>query len=309
MIDSGVSTMRTNLRAMKPSRGMPRAGDVFAFQMPDGLYRFGRVIRPDADLGFPAILVYLYRPTSTDLTAVPALRRDDLLVPPLGVARDLWNAGFFQTVRRDPLDPADVWPTHCFFNDSCGRYYDDDGHELPDRHEPCGEQALRFIGGVDREISLALGLPLANDPDELARAERARRDALRALAAAARDLSRRSSPPLRRALATLLDDLAAAGRSSTELRDSTVRDALSDAILDGFVLATTGYALPLRFGLATRRADAAVHAALRRYLDVAGPAAQQLGLASAAERLLAFEDPAVRSADGATYDAYFGSIT
>ena len=40
-------TERTNLRVLKRSRKPPTPGDVFAMQLPDGRYLFGRVILAD----------------------------------------------------------------------------------------------------------------------------------------------------------------------------------------------------------------------------------------------------------------------
>jgi hypothetical protein len=43
-----MAEVKTNLRVLRPSRKKVRAGDVFAMQMPDDLYLFGRVISTDA---------------------------------------------------------------------------------------------------------------------------------------------------------------------------------------------------------------------------------------------------------------------
>jgi hypothetical protein len=43
-----MAEVKTNLRVLRPSRKKVRAGDVFAMQMPDDLYLFGRLISTDA---------------------------------------------------------------------------------------------------------------------------------------------------------------------------------------------------------------------------------------------------------------------
>jgi hypothetical protein len=46
-----MSEAQTNLRVIRPARKKPERGDVFALQLPDETYMFGRVIRTDADAG------------------------------------------------------------------------------------------------------------------------------------------------------------------------------------------------------------------------------------------------------------------
>ena len=80
----------TNMRVARPSRKAQQPGDVFAVQLPDLTYRFGRVIRTDAtwtlaqDAG-PAILIYLYTTGSNDAGSPgrDELRPGALLLPPI----------------------------------------------------------------------------------------------------------------------------------------------------------------------------------------------------------------------------------
>lgn len=66
-----VTSAATNLRILRPSRKPVRTGDVFAMQVPDGTYLFGRVI--EADITEPSrapipgsYLIYVYRHRSAD---------------------------------------------------------------------------------------------------------------------------------------------------------------------------------------------------------------------------------------------------
>lgn len=136
---------------------------MFAFQMPDGLFRFGRVIRTDTRVGgVPgAILIYLYTASSQDIAAVPSLRKDELLAPPMAIDRDPWLDGYFQTIGHQPLDDSDILDVHCFWSPVRSRYLDADGNKLPHRIEPCGFFGLGNSYAVNRVVSEALGMPRA----------------------------------------------------------------------------------------------------------------------------------------------------
>jgi hypothetical protein len=158
---------QTNLQILKPSRVPPKEGDVFTFRMPDGLHRFGRVINTKADVGIGKpqwVLIYLYRGTY-DNPAMPSradLRRDALLVAPEITNRLPWSRGYFETVGNLPLEDGDVLRQHCFEKYD-GRYFDEAGHQLGRRSEPCGSFGVGSYRSIDDQLSKALGIPLAPD--------------------------------------------------------------------------------------------------------------------------------------------------
>ncbi|OFI37026.1 hypothetical protein BIU82_11495 [Arthrobacter sp. SW1] len=156
----------TNLRVLKPSRKKPQPGDVFAFQLAEKPFLFGRVISTEvrwtvAQNALPAILIYIFRDQSLEKT-VPErvrLRPDRLLVSPMMTNRLPWSRGYFETLVNIPLAPEDVLPQHCFLSAWRGQYFDDHGVELPGPIEPVGDYGLHSFRTIDDEISDALGVP------------------------------------------------------------------------------------------------------------------------------------------------------
>lgn len=172
-----------NMRILGKKRVTPKPGDVFAYLMPDGLYRYGRVIRVDAEVGgFPdGILVYLYRAVSRSKNEVPVLHASELLIPPVATNLQPWRLGYFEVVRSRRLEPADVLPQHCFYSDLFRKYYDEYGRELPARVEPCGGFGLCTVLGIDNRVSEALGIPFSETPVAVERGARKRRGVLHAV--------------------------------------------------------------------------------------------------------------------------------
>lgn len=157
----------TNLRVLKPSRKRPVAGDLFAMQLPDERYLFGRVVSTEAMAGPSmggAIMIYVYRPLfpSKDVPERAELSVEQLLVPPMMTNRLPWSRGYFETVARWPLEPGDVLGQHCF-RSWVGRYFDEAGNELPRAVEPVGDYGLHSYRTIDDEISDALGFEQAPD--------------------------------------------------------------------------------------------------------------------------------------------------
>jgi hypothetical protein len=154
-----VPEVKTNLRVLQPSRKKRRPGDVFVYVMPDGLFRFGRLISKDAKIGgFPATLVYFYKGESSAKFPVPDLAPANLLVPPLGTNQKPWTLGYFEVVESRPLTGADLLPVHCF-RDSRGWYFDERGRRLAHPIEPCGEYGLHSFRTIDDLLSDVLGFP------------------------------------------------------------------------------------------------------------------------------------------------------
>jgi hypothetical protein len=156
-----MAEVKTNLRVLQPSRKKLRAGDVFAMQMPDDLYLFGRVISTDAVIGpmTGIILIYIFR-TRSEVKAPPRredLRPDNLLVSPILINRLPWSRGYFETIDHRPLEQEDLLKQHCFLSSVRGQYFDEKGHELPGPVEPVGSRGLNSFRTADDEISDALG--------------------------------------------------------------------------------------------------------------------------------------------------------
>ena len=155
----------TNLHVLKRSNKKPQSGDIFAMQIPDGRYLFGRVIESNlsGDLApMPTSnLVYVYRVFS-DTKSVPLeeLTTANLLIPPKFVNRKLWTLGYAETVAHAPVHTEDRLAQHSFLNIGVG-YVDEFGRPLSSKIEPCGVWAMGNHRTLDDEISQALSIPLA----------------------------------------------------------------------------------------------------------------------------------------------------
>lgn len=157
---------RTNLRVLQASRKKVRAGDVFAMQVPDETYLFGRVI--GAELEPPrapmpkAYLIYVYQGCSQTIEPdLDALAPDRLLLPPVFINRMPWTKGYFQTVANRDLAGDDLLPQHCFWDALRACYIDERQNVLPREVPPCGDWGLSSYRWLDDQISDALGIPRA----------------------------------------------------------------------------------------------------------------------------------------------------
>jgi hypothetical protein len=162
-----VTDVVTNLRVLKRSRHKPGVGDVFAMQLPDNTYLFGRVI--GAELELPrapmpgSYLIYVYRHRST--TKVPdwaELQPQRLLLPPVFINRMPWTKGYFETIDSRDLLESDRLRQHCFRRWN-GTYLDEAGEILPGPVEPCGDWGLSSYRWLDDEVSDAVGIPRVPD--------------------------------------------------------------------------------------------------------------------------------------------------
>jgi len=155
-----------NLRILRRTRKTLKPGDIFVLQARDHEFVFGRVIRTDARHGGfeECVLVYIYAAFSADKSGPSELDRDRLLIPPLLTGKYMWTRGYFEPVGSRPLEQDDVLPQHCFYSFRWGEsYYDEFNNRLPERVEPCGSYSIYLPRGVDRDISIALGIPLSED--------------------------------------------------------------------------------------------------------------------------------------------------
>jgi len=107
-------------------------------------------------------------------------------------------------------------------------------------------------------------------------------------------------------LRRLLDRLDAIAEQHGEVSDTAVRDAISDAVFDGFLRPVSAFTLPDRYAMFSDEGDLLVKLALAEFIPAANHSAGEAGLSTFHERLSALQDNDVRSAGGSYYDDYLG---
>lgn len=160
-----MARVRTNIQVIRRSRHKPAPGEVFAMQLPDEAYLFGRVIDVDLDSSRAPMpgchLIYVYSHRSTTMEPVlEELRPDRLLIPPLFINTMPWTRGYFNTVAHQPLAADDLLDQHCFWDLSLSRFVDEFERPLPQESHPCGDWGLHSYRTLDDAVSEALGIPL-----------------------------------------------------------------------------------------------------------------------------------------------------
>jgi hypothetical protein len=149
------------LLVIRKKRHRPKVGDVFAFQLADGLYRFGRVFHtavPVYGKGEDgSILVVAYRHEADKMEDYPSrLLPRDILGPPLILLPILWSRGFFAHLQNRPFEPEEVpQPGPCF------RYWgetyrDPDGNPMACNPKLLGEWAGTSPFAFAEEIMAAI---------------------------------------------------------------------------------------------------------------------------------------------------------
>jgi hypothetical protein len=111
---------------------------------------------------------------------------------------------------------------------------------------------------------------------------------------------------LESALLEFLEHLEVIGETHGELFDSEVREAMSRAVMNGFLRQASDYQLPDSFAMFTPEADELVRDALASFLPVATQAARQDSLDTFMKRLNAFQNHNVRTQNQNYYDDFFG---
>jgi hypothetical protein len=112
--------------------------------------------------------------------------------------------------------------------------------------------------------------------------------------------------PMQTILRRLLDQLDAIAEQHGEVGDTAVREAMSDAVFDGFLRPGSAFALPDRYAMFSEEGDRLVKRALAEFLPAANHSAAEAGLSTFHERLSALQDGDVRSAGGSYFDDYLG---
>lgn len=89
----------------------PKNGDIFAFEIKDVGWFFGRVVKIDSMIGGfgDSTLCYFYKHKAAGPTDVPDLSLDQLLIPPMAVPRYLWTSGYCLVQRNEPLTPTNTF--------------------------------------------------------------------------------------------------------------------------------------------------------------------------------------------------------
>jgi hypothetical protein len=110
---------------------------------------------------------------------------------------------------------------------------------------------------------------------------------------------------IKKALGQLLTALDAIFDKHEEVGDTAVREKMSDAIHNGFIVPQKGYKIPESFGMFSDRGNQLVRSSIEKFL--AHPEVVTAGktLKIPEERLNAFRDGDVKSVEGNTFDEYF----
>ena len=155
----------TNMKILSKTKHRPELGDIFAFQILDGKYHWGRVVSLTATVGGfdDCILVYIYKMHTEDCDVPPSLSVEDLLLPPIATNELAWKKGYFKQITNCILDESDLLKIHCFKSVLRGICFDDKGNRLDRPYEPCGINGLDSYRTIDDQVSEALGIPLAPD--------------------------------------------------------------------------------------------------------------------------------------------------
>jgi hypothetical protein len=165
-----MSLVQTNMRVLNPSRKKNRAGSVFALQMLDGLFSFGRLVKTDVNAGFgpgaQLIYVFKYRSESKELPHRSEVRAERLLLPPLMTNRLPWSRGYFETIAEMPFEDGDVLKQHCFYSSTFDKYFDEYADELLQPVDPVRMYGLESYRTIDDAVSKALDIPLVPEDQE-----------------------------------------------------------------------------------------------------------------------------------------------
>ena len=148
------------LRPMKRSRRRPAPGDVFVMNLTNGRYLYGRVIladRPREVAPMPGSnLIQVYDLVTDKPVPDAPLSPERLLIPPLFINRLPSTVGLFATIASRALLEGDRLRCYCFRRWT-GAFLDENGDQLGQRSEPCGDWSLASYGVLDNAVGDALG--------------------------------------------------------------------------------------------------------------------------------------------------------
>lgn len=112
--------------------------------------------------------------------------------------------------------------------------------------------------------------------------------------------------PIAKDLKQLLNDLDQVAEVHGEVGDTEVRERMGDVLLAAFFKPAGDARVPEELGMFSPEGNRAVAQALVRFLHAVKPKIGSEGLATPQERLNAFQDEEIESAQGMYYDDYFG---
>src|SRR5688572_188970 len=107
-------------------------------------------------------------------------------------------------------------------------------------------------------------------------------------------------------LLRLLDRLDAIAEQHGEVSDTAVRDVISEAVFDGFLRPSSGFALPDRYAMFSEEGDLLVKRAIAQFPPAANYRAAEAAPSTVPDRLPGLQDIDVRSAGGSYVDDYLG---
>jgi hypothetical protein len=154
----------TNLQVLAPTRKAPKAGAIFVLRPVGRGYFFGRVVATDARIKTMenCVLLYVFAIESDTKQPPERLSAMQLLIPPLMTNRLPWSRGYFENIAQRGFELGERLPVHCFHDPAFkryDRYWDEYGHELTAKREPCGVYALKSYRTIDDAVSDALCIP------------------------------------------------------------------------------------------------------------------------------------------------------
>jgi hypothetical protein len=116
---------------------------------------------------------------------------------------------------------------------------------------------------------------------------------------------------IKNALRELLDNLDEVAEKHSEIRDTMVREILSDTILYQFVFDSSTNDVPSDkdYAMFSDEGNEAVHKALVQFLTHPEVKAARQQLTTPEERLVVFQDGEIETSNGNSYDSYFGWVS
>lgn len=111
---------------------------------------------------------------------------------------------------------------------------------------------------------------------------------------------------IKKALKELVRGLDRIFEKHDEVGDTAVRDRMFVAVLNGFIKPVKACKLPAEFGMFSDEGNALVHAVLQKFLAHPEMAVARKRLKTPEDRLRAFQDYDVKTAEGTNIFEYFG---
>lgn len=156
-----------NMRHFAPSRKRRKPGDLFAYQMPDGLWGYIRFVKNHCSVGFftglNLLYVYSYRSSRLEIPDPHHLSPHSLLLAPQLTNNLGWVRGYYLFVRHIPIKEEDAFVRHCFYSPTNLRYYDEYSVAIDELFEPIGVSGVASYSMIDLLVSRALGLDHPHD--------------------------------------------------------------------------------------------------------------------------------------------------